>query len=115
MSQVLPVLAQCSFAPKGATLLFEQPELHLHPAAAKKMASVLVSAAMAKGLHIISETHSKDLFIGLMDEIRAGNLAVDDIAAYKVRRVEGQSFFSPIKIELEDGQPQIYDPWQDDL
>lgn len=30
LSQVLPVLTQCSFAPKHSTLLFEQPELHLH-------------------------------------------------------------------------------------
>ena len=34
MSQILPVLVQCSFASKGSTLLFEQPELHLHHLAA---------------------------------------------------------------------------------
>ena len=59
MSQVLPVLAQCSFAPKQATLLFEQPELHLNHSAAKLLSAVFVSAAKAKELNIIAETHSK--------------------------------------------------------
>jgi predicted ATPase len=48
VSQGLPVLAQCSFAPRGATLLFEQPELHLHQGAAHRLASVFVSAAKQK-------------------------------------------------------------------
>jgi predicted ATPase len=37
LSQVLPVLTQCSFAPESSTLLFEQPELHLHPKSAKNL------------------------------------------------------------------------------
>lgn len=48
MSQILPVLVQCSFAPKGSTLLFEQPELHLHHSAARKLASVLIKVAKKK-------------------------------------------------------------------
>ena len=40
MSEILPVLVQCSFAPKGSTLLFEKPELHLHHLAAGKHATV---------------------------------------------------------------------------
>lgn len=52
LSQILPVLTQCSFAPKGATLLFEQPELHHHPSAAKKLASVFVEAVAEKGVNI---------------------------------------------------------------
>src|SRR5437899_12149322 len=40
LSQVLPVLTQCSFAPEGSVLLFEQPELHLHSLAVRPLASV---------------------------------------------------------------------------
>lgn len=63
MSQVLPVLVQCSFAPKKSTLLFEQPELHLNHSAAKLMSGVLAEATKAKDLHIIAETHSRELFL----------------------------------------------------
>jgi len=112
VSQVLPVLAQCSFAPKGATLLFEQPELHLHPAAAQRLASVLVNAAMTKNLRIVAETHSKELFFQLFEELKAGNLAMTDIAAYEVSRKNGKSEFKRIRIEAENGHFTVYDPWQ---
>lgn len=116
MSQVLPVLAQCSFAPRGATLLFEQPELHLHPTAAHKMASVLVEAQASKGLHIVAETHSSDLFFGLLEEVRQGRFELANLVAYKVKRVDGQSQFAKIEIEQDaDGSIDVLDPWQTDL
>lgn len=116
MSQVLPVLAQCSFAPKGATLLFEQPELHLHPAAARRMAGVLVEAQAARGLHILAETHSSELFFGLLDEVRQGRLQLADLVAYKVKREDGRSTFERIVIEEdEQGHVDIGNPWQTDL
>ncbi len=31
ISQVLPVLVQCFYAPRGSIILMEQPEIHLHP------------------------------------------------------------------------------------
>lgn len=116
MSQVLPVLAQCSFAPKQATLLFEQPELHLNHSAAKLLSGVFASAAKEKELNIIAETHSKELFFGLLDEIRNGTLHVDDIAIYSVSRVGGSSQFKRINVELdENGQPEVTDPWDTNL
>ena len=48
LSQVLPVLKQCSFAPMGATLLFEQPELHVHTLASKGLAKVFVDTGKLK-------------------------------------------------------------------
>ncbi len=33
ISQVLPVLVQCFYAPAGSIILMEQPEIHLHPSA----------------------------------------------------------------------------------
>jgi predicted ATPase len=116
MSQVLPVLAQCSFSPAKATLLFEQPELHLNHTAAKKLAGVFVSAAKAKDLHIIAETHSRELFLGLLDEIRAKRLKPADIAIYTVARKDGSSKFSKIGIEVDEhGNPDVYDPWDNHL
>jgi len=115
VSQVLPVLAQLSFAPKGATLLFEQPELHLHPKAAMKLASVLISAAKQRGLRIVAETHSKELFYQVLQEMRNGNLALEDVVAYEVNRAGGESIFKEIKIELNDGHFDVYDPWSKNI
>lgn len=116
MSQVLPVLTQCSFAEFGSTLLFEQPELHLHSSSAEKMAGVLVKAQQSKGVTIIAETHSRELLIGLLHEIREGRLSVADLAVYTVIREGGCSVFKRLGIEVdENGRPECYDPWQSNL
>lgn len=111
VSQILPVLTQCSFAPKGATLLFEQPELHLHPAAAEKLASVFVDVSKQKNLRIVAETHSRELFMQLFRELREGRVELDDIVAYEVSREDGKSVFKRIEIEENDGHFEVYNPW----
>lgn len=111
VSQVLPVLSQCSFSPKGATLLFEQPELHLHPAAAMGLATVFAEIVKKKNLRIVAETHSRELFVQLLDELRAKRIGLEDIAAYKVVRQDGQSHFEPIEIIEEDGYIEVINPW----
>lgn len=115
LSQVLPVLVQCSFAPKGSTLLFEQPELHLHPAAAQKLAGVFADVVNNKDVRLVAETHSKDLFLQLLRELQAGKIALDQIAAYEVERVGGRSLFNEIHIENNDGHIETYDPWDKGL
>lgn len=111
ISQILPVLTQCSFAPKGATLLFEQPELHLHPAAAGKLAIVFAEVAKKKNLRIIAETHSRELFFNTLKALNAGTISVDDVAAYEVCRDDGKSVFSRIEIEEDNGSYEVYSPW----
>jgi predicted ATPase len=116
MSQVLPVLVQCSFAPDKATLLFEQPELHLNHTAAKLLAGVFVETAKKKEMHIVAETHSRELFLGLLDEIRANRLSPENLAVYTVKRSGGSSKFKKIEIDVdENGVLDVYDPWDSEL
>ena len=44
VSQVLPVLVQSFYAAEGSTVIFEQPEIHLHPRVQADLADVLVDA-----------------------------------------------------------------------
>ncbi len=99
LSQVLPVLAQLSFAPQGATLLFEQPELHLHPLAQRPLASVFIDAVRKRGVHIVAETHSPHLFGQFQREVRAQKLQPDEIALYRVRRAGGKTHIEPIFVD----------------
>lgn len=115
VSQVLPVLVQCSIAPAGSTLLFEQPELHLHHGAARKMGRVFQEAVNAKDVHIVAETHSKELFHQIFEEIREGRLSTNQVAAYEVRRQSGKSVFVPIEIDLEGGHLEVSHPWANGL
>jgi predicted ATPase len=99
LSQVLPVLTQLSFAPQGATLLFEQPELHLHPLAQRPLASVFIDAIHKRNIHIIAETHSSHLFGQFQREVRDQKLQPNEIALYRVSRSNGKTHIEPIFVD----------------
>lgn len=112
VSQVLPVLVQCAFAPKASTLLFEQPELHLHEGAAKGLAKVFVDVIREKGVHIIAETHSRDLFLEVIREVKSGRISPDDVVLYDVVRKDGQSTFREVRIIRDsDGHCEAEHVW----
>lgn len=112
MSQVLPVLVQCSFAPEDSTLLFEQPELHLHQGAAKRLGGVLAEIVKRKNINIIIETHSRDLVNEILQNIKSGNLDREDFVLYDVCRTNGKSTFKKVIVEAqEDGDFWIDHPW----
>lgn len=64
VSQTLPLLVALIGAQKGQPVYIEQPELHLHPKAQFKLASIIVSA-VNKGVKVIIETHSSILIRGI--------------------------------------------------
>jgi predicted ATPase len=113
LSQVLPVLAQCSFAQKGSTLLFEQPEIHLHTVAAKGLAKIFIDTVKEKDARILIETHSPDLVHQLQRELRSRKIKVEDLAIYKVSRKNEQTNFK--KIEIDDDDFDIYENWEDGI
>ncbi|WP_093169318.1 DUF3696 domain-containing protein [Sinosporangium album] len=59
VSQVLPVLVLLAYAPEGATVLLEQPEIHLHPAVQSALADVVIEAAMVRKIQVVVESHSE--------------------------------------------------------
>lgn len=61
ISQILPIIVQGFTSPPDATLLLEQPEIHLHPKAQFVMGDLLVDIAKTNR-RLIIETHS-DLLI----------------------------------------------------
>jgi predicted ATPase len=112
LSQVLPVLAQCSFAPKNSTLLFEQPELHVHPLASKGLAKVFVDTVKQKNSSICLETHSPDLIRAFFQEVAKGNLNKDDLQIYNVRRIGQKTNLKKIEV---DEYGDNYENWEKDL
>lgn len=87
-SQVFPILVQIAVMPKGALLVVEQPELHLHPLAQTKLASVFERAAQ-QGKRVLVETHSDHLIRGLQlavsdSQKRSASLENGNVAAIYV-------------------------------
>jgi len=58
VSQVLPIILLCLLSKPGDILIFEQPELHLHPKIQAKLTDFLIAIA-SSNRQIILETHSE--------------------------------------------------------
>ena len=65
ISQVLPVLVQCFYAPPGSIIVMEQPEIHLHPRAQSALADVMIDVINSRengedrNIQLVIETHSE--------------------------------------------------------
>lgn len=78
-SQVLPVLICGLVSEPGETLLFEQPELHLHPFSQSRLADFFVALAL-NGRKIIVETHSEYMILRLRYHVLSGHIKPNQIA-----------------------------------
>ncbi len=99
VSQVLPVLVMGLHAPRGAVLLMEQPELHLHPALQHRLGDFLLACAR-QGKQLIVETHSDHLVTRLRRHI-AESPAEDLLPYIKlifVERTHGRTSYRPVEV-----------------
>ena len=60
VSQVLPIVVMSLLAPRGSLLIFEQPELHLHPKVQARLADFFISLSWDDKQTLL-ETHSEYL------------------------------------------------------
>jgi len=109
-SQVLPVIAQCSYCDSSATLLFEQPELHLHSVSARALAGVFIDTAKRTDAKILIETHSPDMLKEFFSRMRKGQFRLDDFVAYKVTRLDKETQLREIAIDPDD--IDVLDNWE---
>ena len=72
-SQVLPVLITGLLSEVGEYLLFEQPELHLHPYSQSRLADFFVEL-VKRGRKIIVETHSEYFVLRMRYQILVNNI-----------------------------------------
>ena len=77
-SQVLPVLITGLLSEEGEYLLFEQPELHLHPFSQSRLADFFVEL-VRNGRKIVVETHSEYFILRLRYHVLKNNINEKDI------------------------------------
>lgn len=102
VSQILPVLVLCYYAPEGSTLVLEQPEIHLHPSVQAGLADVFIDAIRTRGIQIVLESHSEYLVKRLLRRIAEEDAGITnkDVALYFCKMNERES-----KIESLDVDP----------
>lgn len=100
VSQILPVVTLCYYAPEGSTLLLEQPEIHLHPAVQAGLADVFVDAVLNRGVQIVLESHSEHLLRRLQRRVAEEVLGPDSAALYFCSTDKGESRLTPLDLDL---------------
>ena len=100
VSQVLPILVMCLLADTDSTLVFEQPELHLHPKVQTLLGDFFLSMALCNKQCIV-ETHSEYFIDRLRFRIAAAppeNELTSQTKIYFVEKPSQGSSFREVKI-----------------
>ncbi|WP_291099694.1 MULTISPECIES: AAA family ATPase [unclassified Flavobacterium] len=106
LSYVMPILVAILSAQKGALIIIENPEAHLHPNGIAKLTELICLAAQA-GIQIILETHSDHIINGILvqsKKFEQGEKGIDrhNISIYHFDRDENEHCTKPTKIEIEE-------------
>lgn len=102
VSQVLPIIVLGLASKENATLLFEQPELHLHPYVQSRLGDFFVSLSQINK-QIIAETHSEHLINRMRLQIAKGYLCYDqDIVIYFCERRSNEEGSEITKVKIDE-------------
>ncbi len=110
VSQVLPILVLALLADRGSTMIFEQPELHLHPRVQSRLADFFLSMTLLNKQCIV-ETHSEYMINRLRYRAVISNhyRIPENVVIYFAEKREGRSEYKPIRINnfgVIDGWPK---------
>ncbi|MCY4403608.1 MAG: DUF3696 domain-containing protein [Candidatus Poribacteria bacterium] len=99
LSQFLPVLVLCYYAPEGSTLILEQPGIHLHPKLQSQLADLLIEVVNERNLQVLVESHSEHLLTRLQLRIAEEKISNDQTALYFCQNENGTSNIIPLKLD----------------
>jgi predicted ATPase len=108
VSQLIPVLVQSFYAEPGSTVIFEQPEIHLHPRVQAGLADLFIEAWRLRGVQFIVESHSEHFLRRLQRRVAEWGVeperAVEpsDVALYVCAVEAGRSTIEELKVD-DDG------------
>jgi len=111
VSQSLPVLVALLAARPGQLVYLEQPEIHLHPLAQRRLARVL-QEAVKRGVVTVVETHSALLLRELQTLIATGDLRKEDVTMHWFARND-QGDTTVVTADLDDYG--AYGNWPEDF
>jgi predicted ATPase len=106
ISQVLPVLVQCFYAPRGSIIIIEQPEIHLHPNAQSFLADVMIDVinsrenGVDRNIQLIIETHSEHFLRRLQRRIAENIVPQEKVSAYFANIAKTPATLEKLQIDL---------------
>ena len=97
---LVQLLFELARAVESATVLMEEPEIHLHPKAQAELASVIVEEAKASNKQVIMTTHSEHIAGRLLTLVAERKLTPDEVAIYSFEKDEETGVCSASEIEV---------------
>ena len=119
-NSLIMLLLQLVSAEQGATVMIEEPEIHLHPKAQADLAEVMAEEARAGDKQVIMTTHSEHILNRLLTLVAEGTLPLEDLAIYAFEK-DDKGFCSahPLKVfangTVEGGIKDFFDTNLDEL
>jgi predicted ATPase len=106
VSQVLPVVVECFYVPPHSVVIFEQPEIHLHPSVQAELADLFIDAIRARedgqsrGCQFIVESHSEHFLRRLQRRIAEEEISADDTALYFVHTEHDHACLEALDVDI---------------
>lgn len=97
LNQLIPIIVQCFYAPKGSLIVIEQPEAHLHPRAQAKLVDFFIDVVKF-GNKILVETHSEHLLLRLQTRVAENKIAPNIITVHYFEQIEKGTKITNMKI-----------------
>ncbi len=100
VNQLVHLLLMFGIVPNGSTLGIEEPEIHLHPKAQKKLCSLLVELTRkVYKRQLIITTHSQNIMFAFLNEVKDGNMDRNELKIYYFEDKEKE----PKRVEIDEG------------
>lgn len=100
VSQILPVITLCYYAPEGSTIILEQPEIHLHPSVQAGLADIFIDVVKTRKIQIILESHSEHLLRRLQRRIAEDDFPSRDAELYFCDSENGKSRLTKLNLDV---------------
>ena len=105
VSQVLPLIVELFYVPPRSIVIFEQPEIHLHPKVQANLADLFVDAIRAREngverhCQFIIESHSEHFLRRLQRRIAEEKLSNEEAALYFVRGEQANASLHELDVD----------------
>jgi predicted ATPase len=106
VSQVLPVIVESFYVPRRSIVIFEQPEIHLHPKVQAELADLFIDAIHAREggvpreCQFIIESHSEHFLRRLQRRIAEEQLSPNEAALYFVHPGKDGAQIEELTVDL---------------